>query len=131
MTDPRLTLSNRAENLQPLMNYVRHWAEGRGLSRRRRRSLEKVVEDIFHHLVTFVYLPEEHGSIGFSLAERGPRLRLMFEDDAAPHHPGSLPAPDGSAANGCGLNNRLQPLAESLVYYRTADRKNRTVVFLT
>jgi hypothetical protein len=53
----------------------------------------------------------------------------MFEDDAAPHDPSSLP--DGSALAACCLDNGLQQLAESLVYFRTADRKNRIIVFLT
>jgi hypothetical protein len=55
----------------------------------------------------------------------------MFEDDAAPHNPSNLPASDGPAPTGYSLDNGLQHLAESLVYYRTADRKNRMVVFLT
>jgi anti-sigma regulatory factor (Ser/Thr protein kinase) len=131
MMDPRLTLSNRPENLKPLMNYVRKWVEDRGLSPNRRRSLEKAVEEIFRHLVTYAYQPDQPGSIAISLEERGPRLRLMFEDDAAPHNPSSLPAPDGSALIGCCLDNGLQQLAESMVYYRTADRKNRVIVFLT
>ncbi len=94
-------------------------------------SLEKVVEDIFRHLVTYAYQPDQPGSIAISLEERGPRLRLMFEDDAAPHNPSSLPAPDESALSACRLDNGLQQLAESLVYFRTADRKNRMIVFLT
>lgn len=127
--DPRLTLGNRLENLKPLMNYVRKWAGDRGLSPNRRCSLEKVVEDIFRHLVTYAYQPGQPGSIAISLEERGPRLRLMFEDDAAPHNPSSLP--DGPALSSCRLDNGLQQLAESLVYFRTADRKNRMIVFLT
>jgi anti-sigma regulatory factor (Ser/Thr protein kinase) len=128
MMDSRLTLSNRPENLKLLINYVRKWAEDRGLSPNRRRSLEKAVEEIFRHLVTYAYQPD---LIAISLEERGPRLRLMFEDDAAPHNPSSPPAPDEPAPTGCSLDNSLQQLAESLVYYRTADRKNRMVVFLT
>jgi anti-sigma regulatory factor (Ser/Thr protein kinase) len=131
MMDSRLTLSNRPENLKLLMNYVRKWARDRGLSSMRRRGLEKAVEEIFHHLVTYAYQPDQPGSIAISLEERGPRLRLMFEDDAAPHNPSSLPAPDGPAPTGYSLDHSLQQLAESLVYYRTADRKNRMVVFLT
>ena len=65
------------------------------------------------------------------MEERGPGLRLRFKDDAAPHNPSRLPAPDGPAPTGCSLDNGLQQLAESLVYYRTADRKDRMVVFLT
>ena len=131
MMDPRLTLGNRLENLKPLMNYVRKWAEDRSLSPNRRCSLEKVVEDIFRHMVTYAHQPDQPGSIAISLEERGPRLRLMFEDDAAPHNSSSLPVPDGSALSGCCLDNGLQQLAESLVYFRTADRKNRMIVFLT
>ena len=131
MMDSRLTLSNRPENLKLLMNYVRKWGQDRGLLPSRRRGLEKAVEEIFRHLVTYAYQPDQPGSIAISLEEKGPRLRLMFEDDAAPHNPSSLPAPDGPAPSGCSLENGLQQLAESLVYYRTADRKNRMVVFLT
>jgi anti-sigma regulatory factor (Ser/Thr protein kinase) len=131
MMDPRLTLSNRAENLKPLMRYVRKWAEERGLSANRRSSLEKAVEDIFRHLVTYAYQPGQPGSIAISLAEKGPRLRLMFEDDAAPHNPSRLPAMQGPALSGCRLDFGLQQLAESLVYFRTPDRKNRMIVFLT
>lgn len=131
MMNPRLMLSNRPENLKPLMKYVRKWAEYRGLSPNRRCSLEKVAADIFRHLVSYAYQPEQPGSIAVSLEERGPRLRLMFEDDAAPHHPSSFPAPDGPALSGGSLDNSLQQLAESLVYFRTADRKNRMIVFLT
>lgn len=129
--DPRLMLSNRLENLKPLMKYVQKWAADRGLSANRRCSLEKAVEDVFRHLVAYAYQPDQPGSIAVSLEERGPRLRLMFEDDAAPHHPSGLPALNGPALNGCSLDNNLQQLAESLVYFRTADRKNRMIVFLT
>ena len=105
--------------------------QDRGLSPNRRHCLEKAVEEIFRHLVTHAYQPDQPGSIAISLEERGPRLRLMFEDDAAPHNPSNLPAPDGPAPTGSAFDNGLQQLAESLVYYRTADRKNRMVVFLT
>lgn len=130
MMDSRLTLSNRPENLKLLLNYVGKWGRDRGLSSMRRRGLEKAVEEIFRHLVTQAYQPDQPGSIAISLEQRGPRLRLMFEDDAAPHNPKSLPAPDGPDLTGSFFDNGLQQLAESLVYYRTADRKNRMVVFL-
>jgi anti-sigma regulatory factor (Ser/Thr protein kinase) len=130
MMDSWLTLSNRPENLKLLLDYVRQWAKDRGLSPNRRRSLEKAVAEIFHHLVTYAYQPHQPGSIAISLEERGPRLRLMFEDDAAPYQPGSLPAPVGLAPTVRSLDNGLQQLVESLVYYRTADRKNRMVFFL-
>jgi len=134
MMASRLTLSNRPENLKLLMDYVRKWARDRSLPANRRRSLEKTAEEVFRHLVTSVYRPGQPGSIAISLEEKGPRLRLMFEDDAPPYNPASLsrlPAPDGPDRPGGCLYNELQPLAESLVYYRTADRKNRLVVFLT
>ena len=91
MMDSRLTLSNRPENLKLLMDYVRQWARDRGLSSNRRRGLEKAAEEIFRHLVTHAYQPDQPGSIAISLEEKGPRLRLMFEDDAAAPHPNHLP----------------------------------------
>jgi serine/threonine-protein kinase RsbW len=129
-----LTLSNRQENLNQLTDYVRKWAKDRGLSPSRRRSLEKAAEGIFRYLVAHAYRPDQPGSISISLEERGPRLRLMIEDDAPPHNPSSLsglPAPNGPDPAGASLYNALQQLAESLVYYRTAERKNRLVLFLT
>jgi hypothetical protein len=129
MMNSRLTLSNRPENLNTLTEYARKWAEDRGLSPNRRCSLEKVVGDIFRHLVTYAYLPDQPGSIAISLEERGSRLRLMFEDDANPHNSTSLP--DVPALSGCRPDNSLEQQAESLVYFRTADRKNRLIVFLT
>jgi len=129
-----LTLTNRQENQKLLLDYVRNWARERGLSSQRRRSLETAAEEIFRHLLSHAYQPEQPGSIAVSLEEKGPRLRLIFEDDAAPHNPSSLsglPAPGGPDPVGCSFYNSLQQLAESLIYYRTADRKNRLVVFLT
>ena len=52
----------------------------------------------------------------------------MFEDDARPSNAGNPKAAD-PPSNPPHLNG-LQHLAESLIYYRTADRKNRLVVFL-
>ncbi|MFA5111375.1 MAG: ATP-binding protein [Desulfobaccales bacterium] len=133
MVNDRLILSNRQENLQLLMDYVRKWAGDRGLPPNRRRTLEKAAAEIFLHLVTQAYRPGQPGSIALALEDKGPRLRLTFEDDAAPHNPANLndpPAPEETARTGNSLYNRLQHLAESLVYYRTADRKNRLVVFL-
>jgi anti-sigma regulatory factor (Ser/Thr protein kinase) len=128
-----LTLSNRQENLKLLRDYVRQWARDRGLSPDRRRSLEKAAEEIFRHLVTQAYGPEQPGSIAIALEEKGTRLRLTFEDDAPPRNLSNLsglPAPEAPDPADCSLYNGLQQLAESLVYYRTADRKNRLVVFL-
>jgi anti-sigma regulatory factor (Ser/Thr protein kinase) len=126
-----LTLSNRQGNLKLLKDYVRKWAEDRGLTSDRQCSLEKAAEEVFRHLATQAYEPGQPGSIAISLEVQGPRVRLTFEDDAAPHNPGCLPGPNGPDPVGDFLYNGLQPLAESLVYYRTADRKNRMVVFLT
>jgi anti-sigma regulatory factor (Ser/Thr protein kinase) len=129
-----LTLSNRQENLKLLLNYIRKWAREHSLPLNRQQSLEKATEEIFRHLVNHAYRPDQPGSISVSLEEKGPRLRLTFEDDAAPHHASSitgLPAPGNPDPASCLLYNGLQQLAESVVYYRTADRKNRMVVFLT
>lgn len=134
MMNAWLTLSNRQENLKLLMEYVRKWAREHSLPKTRQHSLEKAAEEIFLHLVNNAYRPDQPGSIGVSLEEKGPRLRLTFEDDAAPHDPSSLsglPAPGNPDPASCVLYNGLQQLAESVVYYRTADRKNRMVVFLT
>ena len=78
------------------------------------------------------YKPGEPGSIAVELEEKGPRLRLMFEDDASSAIPGKPPGNPGPVAPPMDAPhlNGLQRLAESLIYYRTADRKNRLVVFL-
>jgi anti-sigma regulatory factor (Ser/Thr protein kinase) len=129
-----LTLSNRQENLKLLMNYVRKWSGEHRLPPKRQGNLEKAAEEIFRHLVNHAYRPDQPGSISVSLEEKGPRLRLAFEDDAAPHHASSLsglPAPGNPDPTSCLFYNGLQQMAESVVYYRTGDRKNRMVVFLT
>jgi anti-sigma regulatory factor (Ser/Thr protein kinase) len=134
MMNSWLTLSNRQENLKLLMDYVRKWSKEHSLLPKRQQSLEKAAQQIFSHLVNHVYRPDQPGSIAVSLEEKGPRLRLTFEDDAAPHNPSSLsglPAPGNPDPVSCVLYNGLQQLAESVVYYRTADRKNRMVIFLT
>jgi anti-sigma regulatory factor (Ser/Thr protein kinase) len=133
MDHSRLTLTNRLENLGLLLDYIRKWATNRGLPAVKRVSLESAAAEIFRHLVNHAYQPNEPGSIAVELAEKGPRLRLMFEDDAVPpNSPVKLPPnPEPMAAplDAPHLNS-LQRLAESLIYYRTADRKNRLVVFL-
>jgi anti-sigma regulatory factor (Ser/Thr protein kinase) len=129
-----LTLSNRQENLKLLMDYVRQWGRTRSLPPQRQHSLEAVAAGIFRHLVTHAYRPDQPGSIAVALEEKGARLRLTFEDDAAPLNPTSLsglPAPGAPDPISCTFYNGLQNLAESLVYYRTADRKNRLVVFIS
>ncbi len=133
MDNARLTLTNRPENVRLLLDFIQRWAKDRSLPTGKRDSLELAAQEIFRHLVEHAYQPGEPGSIAVELEEKGPRLRLMFEDDAAPQNsPGKDPA--GPEAGDPPLNtpnlNNLQRLAESLIYYRTADRKNRLVVFL-
>lgn len=130
-----LALSNRPENLKVLINYVEEWAIDRGLPTDPRSCLEKAVEEIFRHMVIHAYQPDQPGVITISLEQRGTRLNLIFEDDAAFHNPGSLSglsAIDGTipADRTPNNGNGLQQLAESFVYYRTTDRKNRLVVSL-
>jgi hypothetical protein len=129
----RIILSNRQENLNVLSEFLHRWGKDRRMPAKRQHSLERVAGLIFRHLTTHAYRPGEPGSIAVCLEEKGPRLRLMFEDDAPPHSPVDLTIRGEAANPGCpapsSLEN-LQNLAESLVYYRTADRKNRLVVFL-
>ena len=133
MDGSRLTLTNRPENLRLLLDFIQKWGKDRGLSGGKCDSLEEVAGKIFQHLVDHAYKPGEPGSITVKLEEKGPRLRLMFEDDAmdqpaqakGPGNPGPAALPsDNPHLDG------LQRLAESLIYYRTADQKNRLVVFL-
>ncbi|MBM4276000.1 MAG: ATP-binding protein [Deltaproteobacteria bacterium] len=130
----RLTLSNRLENLKLLEDFIHKWAQQRGLTAIRLSGLEQVAGAIFRHLVTQAYRPNQPGSISIILEEKGPRLRLVFEDDAPPHPPEVLNglAQPGNSNQSSGSNlKKSQPWAESLVYYRTGDRKNRLVVFLS
>jgi anti-sigma regulatory factor (Ser/Thr protein kinase) len=128
-----LTLTNRPENLRLLLDFVQEWARDRSLPADRLQSLELAAGKIFQHLVKDAYQPGAPGSITVALAEEGPRLRLMFEDDAGPSGPPESrpgnPKADDPHKTASHLNG-LQGLAESLIYYRTADRKNRLVVFL-
>ncbi|MFI5329837.1 MAG: ATP-binding protein [Desulfobaccales bacterium] len=128
MNNSRLTLTNRPENLRLLLDFVHRWSRDRSLPPARLDSLELVAGQIFRHLVEHAYQPGEPGSIAVALEEKGRRLRLMFEDDAKPPITGNSKAAD-PPSNPPHLNG-LQHLAESLIYYRTADRKNRLVVFL-
>lgn len=133
MEHSRLTLTNRPENLRLLLDFVQQWAQERSLPSGKRDSLEMAASEIFRHLVDHAYQPGEPGSIAVELAEKGPRLRLTFEDDARPKNsPNKGPANPGLADPPLDTPhlNGLQRLAESLIYYRTADRKNRLVVFL-
>lgn len=129
MDNSRLTLTNRPENLRQLLDFIHRWSRDRSLSPARLDSLELVAGQIFRHLVEHAYQPDEPGSIVVALEEKGPRLRLMFEDNAKPPNPVNPKSTDSSPSNPPHLNG-LQHLAESLIYYRTADRRNRLVVFL-
>ncbi len=133
MAASRLTLTNRPENLRLLEAFISQWSKDRGLPAARLRSLELAATRIFRHLVDHAYQPGEPGSIAVELEEKGPRLRLMFEDDAVPKNSLEKPPgnPGGMASPVDALHlNALEHLAESLIYYRTADGKNRLVVFL-
>lgn len=130
----RLTLSNRQENLKLLHEFIQEWSQERGLSPTRRTSLEKTAEEIFLRLLG-AYPPDQPGSIAVTLGEKGPRVRLMFEDDAPPYDPACFsagPVADlaGQSARSGNLS-RVRQATDSLIYYRTADRKNRLVVFLS
>ncbi len=131
----RLTLSNRPENLKLLRDFIRGWAKERGLSTPRRESLERLAAYVFEKLITRAYRPGQPGSIAIVLEEKGARVRLMFEDDAPPYNPfdfnlASLGGPS-SPSSQPQRGKSLRHLADSLTYYRTGERKNRFVVFLT
>jgi anti-sigma regulatory factor (Ser/Thr protein kinase) len=134
MNNNRLILSNREENSKLLQGFIRKWAQARGLSEVRLATLESATVQIFKYLVHRAYRPDQHGSIAVALEEKGPRVRLTFEDDADPHDPTRSPASPGDdpdpPGNSSGLAE-LRPRADSVIYYRTNDRKNRLVVFLT
>jgi anti-sigma regulatory factor (Ser/Thr protein kinase) len=129
----RLTVSNRQENVKVLVDFVQQWGKDHGLTTARRSTLEQAVSGIFRHLVAHAYEPGQPGSIVLVLENKGPRLRLMFEDDAPPHNPtGFNSHTPGASYLSTGPNlTSVRPLADSLIYYRTTDRKNRLVVFLT
>ncbi len=129
MDGNRLTLTNRPENLRLLLDFIQRWAKDRSLAKARLDSLEQAAGKIFQHLVDHAYQPGEPGSIAVEVEEKGPRLRLMFEDDAKPSGLSDPNATDPPVTP--PQMNGLAHLAESLIYYRTADRKNRLVVFLS
>lgn len=129
----RLTLSNRPENLKALRDFLRDWGKQRGLSRSRLKSLEKAAAEIFHFIINRVYRPGVPGSMAIILEDKGVRLRLVFEDDGPPYDTATLEAlsPNAdSSPHGPNLA-RLGDWSDSLVYYRTADQKNRLVTFCT
>jgi hypothetical protein len=131
----RLTLSNRLENLKLLQDFIKVWAGDRGMSNARRECLVKLAGQIFERLVTQAYHAGQPGSIAVTLEEKGARVRLMFEDDAPPYNPFVINNnPTGAASDPPDKphpSKNSKNLADSLIYYRTTDRKNRFVVFLT
>ena len=132
MNNTRLTLTNRPENLKLLLDFVQKWGKDRSLPSGKLTSLASAAGEIFKYLVQHAYAPGEPGSIAVELDQKGPRMRLMFEDDALPNflNKGQGNPRAVEAGNNVPPLTGLQHLAESLVYYRTADRKNRLVVFL-
>jgi anti-sigma regulatory factor (Ser/Thr protein kinase) len=132
MNNDRLTLTNRPGNLKLLLDFVQKWARDHSLPPTKLTSLTAAAGEIFQHLVQHAYAPGEPGSIAVELELQGPRLRLMFEDDALPNFMIKGQDDSGLAESGKEAPHLtgLQHLAESLIYYRTVDRKNRLVVFL-
>ena len=98
MDSSRLTLTNRLENLRLLLDFIRKWAKDRGLPPGKLLTLEAAAQEIFRHVVNHAYQPNEPGSIAVELAEKGPRLRLMFEDDALPQPSPGQPSENSAAA---------------------------------
>jgi len=135
MAASTLTLSNRRENLKLLLDFVQQWAQERSLSPDRRSSLERAARKVFRHVVGHAYRRDQPGSIAVALEEQGSRLRLIFEDDAPPYNPlnyQGAPNPGNRDSGGGDPDLRqLQQLADSLIYYRTPDRKNRLVIFIS
>jgi len=127
-----LTLSNRPENLKALREFLRDWGKQRGLARGRLKSLEKAGSEIFTFIIKRVYRPGVPGSLTVILEDKGVRLRLVFEDDGPPYDAPTLDAISPNAHPSPGANlSRLKEWSDSLVYYRTADQKNRLVTFFT
>ena len=129
----RLTLSNRPENLKVLRAFLRTWGQQRGLARSRLKSLEKAATEIFYFIINRVYHPGVPGSMSVILEDKGVRLRLVFEDDGPPYDAATLNAlsPNAHSASPGRNLSRLKEWSDSLVYYRTADHKNRLVTFYT
>lgn len=129
----RLTLSNRPENVNPLKEFLRSWGRQRGLAPRRIKNLEQAAAEIFSFIITRVYPPGLPGSITVELEEKGVRLRMVFEDDGPPYDAVTLEAlapHAGSYPSSLNLSH-LKEWIDSVVYYRTADQKNRLVTFYT
>jgi serine/threonine-protein kinase RsbW len=134
MAASTLTVINRQENLKLLLDFVQKWSQERNLSPASRTSLERAVRKVFRHLLSHAYRPGQPGSITATLEDKGPRLRLILEDDAPPYNPLNYQKAPDSAADPPGDNHhllQLQQMADSVIYYRTPDHKNRLVVFLS
>ncbi len=135
MAASTITLSNRRENLRPLLDFVHHWAQERNLSPARQSSLELAVRKVFRQLLSHAYPQGQPGSIAVALEEQGPRVRLIFEDDAPPHnllsYQGVTDPGNQNRTNADPDLGQLQQLADSLIYCRTPDRKNRLVIFIS
>jgi|UniRef100_A0A7C3UZ87 anti-sigma regulatory factor (Ser/Thr protein kinase) len=127
----RLTLSNRRENLNVLKAFLRTWGRQRGLASGKIKSLEEAAAEIFQFILTRVYPPGLPGSISIELEEKGVRLRMVFEDDGPPYDAAAMEAlcpPTGGSSAGLNLPQHTEWI-DSVVYYRTADQKNRLVTF--
>ncbi len=129
----RLVLRSRPESLPVLREFIRRWGTDRGLSLGRQERLEQAAAGVFQHLVGEGYGAERHGAIAVCLEDRHPQLRLVFEDDAPPFNPAgfrglSLVTVPGGGTPGDGA---ASPLADSLIYYRTEDHKNRVVLVVS
>jgi hypothetical protein len=128
----RLVLSTRPENLELLREYIRRWSREHRLDPARREYLEQAAVGVFRHLLEEAYNPHRPGSISLSLEDRGPRVRLVFEDDAPPFPPcNSNGNPATLAAAVPATLARSLPQVDSLVYYRTENDKNRLVLTVT
>ncbi|MBW1917876.1 MAG: ATP-binding protein [Deltaproteobacteria bacterium] len=130
-----LSLSNRPENLALLNEALQAQALEWGLSERSLAHLELIGEELFINIVNHGYEPGQSGQIDVTVEQQGPRLRLIMEDDARPfdlllnYYPPEDLDLESRPIGGLGIC-LVRRLAESIVYYRTADNKNRLVVYL-
>ncbi|MFP3868079.1 MAG: ATP-binding protein [Desulfobacteraceae bacterium] len=130
-----LSLSNQPENLELLNEALQAQASAWGLSERALAHLELVAEELFINIVKHGYEPGQTGRIDVTLEQQGPRLRLIMEDDGRPfdplldYYPSEDPDLESRPVGGLGIC-LVRRLAESIVYYRTADDRNRLVVYL-
>lgn len=130
-----LTLSNRLDHLVLLKQVLADQAQEWGLSERSRAHLELVAEELFVNTVNYGYNPGQSGQIQITLDLQGSWLRLSIEDDARPFDP----TQEFPLAEDLDLTHRplgglglvlVRRLAQSLTYTRTADNRNRAVIYL-